>query len=145
MPEFFQQFRSCNVGSKTDTWCGSCPKCLFTFIILSPFLKPDTLVGIFGHNLLDHAALENIFDELTGATEIKPFECIGTIDEVNMALNESVLMYDKERLPFLLKKFQQQSILRHLSPDDNQHRMNVTETDHYVPGRYMNLLVKALR
>jgi UDP-N-acetyl-alpha-D-muramoyl-L-alanyl-L-glutamate epimerase len=145
MPEFFQQFRSCNVGSKTDTWCGLCPKCLFTFIILSPFLKPETLIGIFGHNLLDNPALENIFNELTGETKIKPFECIGTIDEVNTALNESVLMYDKDKLPYLLKKFQQKSILRYHSPDDHQQRMKVMELYHYVPGRYMNLLEKALR
>ncbi|MCD4682010.1 MAG: hypothetical protein K8R86_01895, partial [Bacteroidales bacterium] len=28
--QYFKKFKSCNVGSKTDSWCGHCPKCLFT-------------------------------------------------------------------------------------------------------------------
>ena len=27
-------FRSCNAGSRTDSWCGHCPKCLFVYLIL---------------------------------------------------------------------------------------------------------------
>jgi UDP-N-acetyl-alpha-D-muramoyl-L-alanyl-L-glutamate epimerase len=145
MPEFFQHFKSCNVGSKTDTWCGSCPKCLFTYIILSPFLEPDTLAGIFGHNLLDDPSMESILNELDGTTEIKPFECIGTVDEVNVALNESIKMYRKDELPFLLKKFQQQSNLRYNSPDDIHQRLKRLEPVHFVPDIYLNLLIKALR
>lgn len=144
MPEFFQHFKSCNVGSKTGTWCSSCPKCLFTFIILSPFLKPETLVGIFKQNLLDNPDLEKILDELTGKTDIKPFECIGTVEEVNAALYEAVIMYNKDELPHLLKKFQQRGILKNNSPDDIQQRLKRIEPDHYVPGRYLNLLLKAL-
>jgi UDP-N-acetyl-alpha-D-muramoyl-L-alanyl-L-glutamate epimerase len=145
MPESFQHFKSCNVGSKTGTWCGSCPKCLFSFIILSPFLKPGILTGIFGHNLLADPALENTFDELTGKTDVKPFECIGTVDEVNSALFEAVLMYDKDELPYLLKKFQQTGITKKNAPEGIQQSLNRLEPDHYVPERYLNILIKALR
>ncbi|MCD4697219.1 MAG: hypothetical protein K8S16_13360, partial [Bacteroidales bacterium] len=31
---YFGVFKSCNVGSKSNSWCGNCPKCLFTYIIL---------------------------------------------------------------------------------------------------------------
>lgn len=41
--KYFGAFKSCNVGSKTDIWCGNCPKCLFAYIILSPFIKPEIL------------------------------------------------------------------------------------------------------
>ena len=40
-------------GSKEDKWCGDCSKCLFVYIILSPFLDEESLKNIFGENLLD--------------------------------------------------------------------------------------------
>ena len=75
-------FRSCNVGSKTDSWCGHCPKCLFTWIILSPFLSKEQLVAIFGKDLTADKSLLPIFEELNGTAAVKPFECVGTVEEV---------------------------------------------------------------
>jgi hypothetical protein len=85
-PDYFPVFKSCNAGSKTDIWCCNCPKCLFAYIILSPFIDADTMVEIFGEDLLDKPSLQQYFDELTGVAEEKPFECVGTIDEVNRAM-----------------------------------------------------------
>lgn len=85
-PQHFEGFRSCNVGSKKDVWCGKCPKCLFTYIILSPFIEKDELLKIFGSNLLDDSELENIYKELSGVADVKPFECVGTSAEVISAL-----------------------------------------------------------
>ena len=79
-------FRSCNVGSKTDTWCGHCPKCLFTWIILSPFLSRDRLIAIFGKDLMADASLRPILEELNGTAAVKPFECVGTVEEVRACL-----------------------------------------------------------
>ena len=83
-------FRSCNVGSKTDSWCGKCPKCLFTAIILSPFLKQEEIRAIFRKDIFSDRQLKPVLDELTGTAEIKPFECVGTPDEVNIALNKTL-------------------------------------------------------
>lgn len=85
-PQHFEGFRSCNVGSKKDAWCGKCPKCLFTYIILSPFIDKNELLKIFGNNLLDDSELENIYKELSGVADVKPFECVGTPTEVVSAL-----------------------------------------------------------
>ena len=85
-PQHFFSFRSCNVGSKTDSWCGHCPKCLFTYVILSPFIPSETLKNIFGKNLLEDESLKHIMKELNGDVEVKPFECVGTPEEVNAAL-----------------------------------------------------------
>ena len=75
-------FRSCNAGSKTNSWCGKCPKCLFTWIILSPFLSRAQLTAIFGRDLMTDYDLKPIFEELNGTSAVKPFECVGTVEEV---------------------------------------------------------------
>ena len=86
-PQYFEVFKSCNAGSKSDIWCCNCPKCLFAYIILSPFIDDATMQHIFGEDLLDKPSLQQYFDELCGIAEVKPFECVGTIDEVNRALS----------------------------------------------------------
>ena len=88
--EYHPVFLSCNRGSRKGVWCGNCPKCLFVYIILSPFLSEQELCGIFGGNLLDRASLEKDFRELSGLEENKPFECVGTRGEVAAALKDYV-------------------------------------------------------
>jgi hypothetical protein len=84
--DYYKVFKSCNVGSKTDSWCGRCPKCLFTYIIMSPFIPQDELTDIFGKNLLEDSDLIPILKQLNGEVEVKPFECVGTVEEVNACL-----------------------------------------------------------
>ena len=79
--KYHKIFRSCNVGSKTIPWewCCSCPKCLFVFTILSPFLYKDKLVEIFGEDLFEKEDLLNTFIDLCGYGKTKPFECVRNI------------------------------------------------------------------
>ncbi len=108
MPAYHPVFRSCNAGSKTDSWCGVCPKCLFVYTILSPFLPQDYLAKAFGRAMLEDEELRPIFDQLIGITPEKPFECVGSRDEVNMAAVETVkaLTLDGKPLPKLLQYYQ---------------------------------------
>lgn len=101
-PQYFDVFKSCNAGSKTDIWCCNCPKCLFAYIILSPFIDDATMQHIFGEDLLDKPSLQQYFDELCGIAEVKPFECVGTIDEVNRAM--SMIAPTREN-KFLVKRW----------------------------------------
>lgn len=84
--KYYEIFRSCNVGSKVDLWCGGCPKCLFVYIILSPFIELKRLEEIFGKDLLNDESLLPTFDKLIGIAPEKPFECVGTVDEANTAI-----------------------------------------------------------
>ena len=84
---FHEVFRSCNAGSKTDSWCGRCPKCLFTWLILSPFLSRERLTQIFGKDLLADPTLRPLFEELNGTAPVKPFECVGTVEEVRACVD----------------------------------------------------------
>jgi len=86
-PQYFSYFLSCNRGQKTGKWCGECPKCLFVYIMLSPFLSETQLVNIFGQNLLAKSELKPILAELTGEVECKSLECVGTREETLAALH----------------------------------------------------------
>ena len=87
--DYYMVFKSCNAGSKTDSWCGKCPKCLFTYLIMSPFISQEDLINIFGKDLLNDNDLQPILKQLKGEADVKPFECVGTIEEVNACLNFS--------------------------------------------------------
>ena len=104
--KYHKVFKSCNVGSKGSewNWCLNCPKCLFVYIILSPFLYKDKLINIFGDDLYNNKDLLQTFIDLTGNSDNKPFECVGTYDEVNYALSLTIKNIDGE-LPYLLKYY----------------------------------------
>jgi UDP-N-acetyl-alpha-D-muramoyl-L-alanyl-L-glutamate epimerase len=91
MPRYHQVFSSCNrqfhlEGARSQhRWCGQCPKCLFVYLALAPFMSPKDLHAIFAADLLDDASLVAGFADLCGLGD-KPFECVGTKAEARAAL-----------------------------------------------------------
>lgn len=114
-------FKSCNVGSKGAEWkwCCNCPKCLFVYIILSPFLYKQRLINIFEEDLFKREDLLKTFVELTGNGETKPFECVGTYEEVCFALSKTIADLEKqnEELPYLLKYYKENYKLSNFEND----------------------------
>jgi hypothetical protein len=90
--KYFPVFSSCNVvktrkyKGTNKKWCGSCSKCLFAYLILSPYISKDTMKRIFKKDLLEDAALQEIFRELLGLGKHKPFECVGEYAECRESL-----------------------------------------------------------
>lgn len=105
--QYHDIFRSCNAGSKEDIWCGKCSKCLFVYIILSPFLPSDKLKQIFGSDLLDDKELLSDFRKLIGLEKEKPFECVGSYKEVNAAIQFTIKNQDESKLSYLLKYYKE--------------------------------------
>lgn len=103
-PQYHDIFRSCNVGSKEDIWCGHCSKCLFVYLILSPFLSLERLTEIFGTDMLKDPQMKTYFSQLIGLVKEKPFECVGSRDEINTAICMTIDRLSKEGkpLPYLL-------------------------------------------
>lgn len=99
LKQYHPIFRSCNAGSKTDSWCGHCPKCLFVYLILSPFLSREAVRDIFGRDMLADETLKGTLDQLTGVVEEKPFECVGSRDEVNTAIVLTISRLEQEHRP----------------------------------------------
>ncbi len=91
-PQYFSQATSCNrnwrlnqADSNHGLWCGECPKCAFSFALLAGFLEPETVIKMFGKNLFEDPSLIELYQRLWGSLSFKPFECVGTPEEVQAA------------------------------------------------------------
>lgn len=97
--EYFNLFTSCNKSfsikkeKSENKWCGSCPKCAFVFLILSPFLNKKDLINIFKKNLFNDQNLIPLFKDILGFGKMKPFDCVGTYDESRAAILKSAKKY----------------------------------------------------
>lgn len=100
-------FRSCNVGSKQDIWCCNCPKCLFVYLILCPFVSTEEEIAMFGENLLNKESLIDTMEKLIGYQSEKPFECVGSRAEINTAICTRIAQMEaaKEPLPLLFEHY----------------------------------------
>ncbi|MBI2196765.1 UDP-N-acetylmuramoyl-L-alanine--D-glutamate ligase [Candidatus Daviesbacteria bacterium] len=113
MDKYHKLFRSCNKGFKKGIWCGKCPKCVSTYLLLYPFLGSKT-EKIFGKNLLED---ENLIPVVRGLLrengEVKPFECVATVDEIKTAISLSIkrVKTDGQEIPKLLQSFEDQKTL----------------------------------
>lgn len=134
---YHKAFKSCNVGSKKNIWCANCAKCLFVYIILSPFLSTNELVEIFGENLLDKGSLQEIFDGLVGFSDVKPFECIGTKEEINTALLKTYdnMKNTQEQLPFLLKYYAEKT--QEIQKDNFDVLIKEFNSKNNIPQKFM--------
>ena len=105
--KYHKSFKSCNIGSKGETWewCNHCPKCLFVYTILSPFLYKEDLINIFGKDLFEDESLLETFQELLGYKETKPWECVGTYEEVRYAVSKLIKKLENQKLPYLLEYY----------------------------------------
>ena len=126
--QYHHTFKSCNVGSKGKEWiwCCNCAKCLFAYIILSPYLYKEKLVSIFGIDMFENKELLTTFLELTGNRETKPFDCVGTFEEVNFAISKTIqnLKTENKPLPYLLQYYKENYELVETENNDITKRYN---------------------
>jgi hypothetical protein len=105
LPQYFSIFKSCNRQQQQNQWCQHCPKCLFVFLILYPFIETQVLTTkIFTHDLFTDETLLPVLQKLLGLTPAKPLECVGTRDEAQAAFYLCVtkLQQANQPLPPLL-------------------------------------------
>ncbi|MBP3254033.1 MAG: UDP-N-acetylmuramoyl-L-alanine--D-glutamate ligase [Bacteroidales bacterium] len=137
----FEVFRSCNVGSKQDIWCGNCPKCLFAFIILSPFAPQDKLLNVFsGKNLYSDPNLMTYFKQLTGLEKVKPFECVGTVEEVNAAIALRIKNFGVKDDEILLKYWLSTDLSRKYSDTNSQKLLGSSKHPYNIPEDLQHVL-----
>lgn len=121
-------FLSCNKNfthndkdQNHQPWCGSCPKCAFTALILSPYLNTPKTIKIFGDDFINRPSLHAFYTDILGLSDQKPWECVGTIAESRASL---LALNDQKRLDktiwseALIKQIKEKSIaLEHKKND----------------------------
>ena len=119
-------------------WCSNCPKCLFVYIILSPFIKKEELINIFGVDMFENKELLEIFKELLGVSETKPFECIGTYEEVKLAISLTIKKHEGE-LPYLLNWYQ-----NNMSIYDDEKLLTYYNEENNLDDEFIKIIKEAL-
>lgn len=133
-PKYFPVFQSCNIGSKTDSWCSDCAKCLYVYIMLAAFLPDEELIKIFGKNMLQNAEYRELFKGLVYQDYDKPFECVGTKTEINLALYTAAEKRKNSEMPLLLKEYSEEN---HEVPEFLD---NFFDENNFVPKELIGLL-----
>ncbi len=152
LKEFHGVFRSCNrafyqnPAERLGQWCGTCDKCCFIDLILSPFMDAAALREIFGdREPLDNAELEGRFETLLGlAPDGRPFECVGDVGECRAAVRLAAARSDRQASALL------QSLRAAVDAAPSPGSLEATELlspvgSHRIPDRYApaDLLVRA--
>lgn len=149
-PEFLAQTTSCNRNftiqkeQRETLWCCECPKCAFTFLMFAPFIEKQYLIRAFGKNLLADSSLLDLYLELLGVKGIKPFDCVGTPEEVAVAFNlvdeqydygyDAIMVYVTEQVLPTMKEQLPQWEEEVFSPS----------ADHLLPGPFVTTLESLL-
>jgi UDP-N-acetyl-alpha-D-muramoyl-L-alanyl-L-glutamate epimerase len=112
--KYFTTFSSCNANFKINwkpqntRWCNHCPKCLFVYTIMRPFITNEEVKNIWWEELFEKKELETLFKEIIGVSGFKPFECVGEIEEAILASQISQEKFKK--IPYLLQILENESI-----------------------------------
>lgn len=103
----FYDMTSCNHCTNEMNWCHKCPKCAWTFAILSYAFGQKEAVKIVGKNLFNNVG---IYLDILNPNIRKPFDCIGERPEIWLVLyhclqqgqqGEVLQYFQKEYLPHM--------------------------------------------
>jgi len=67
-------------------WCGQCPKCVYTAVLLAPFVSVARHAELFQSQPLHAPENMDYLREIAGLTDAKPWECVGERREVAAAI-----------------------------------------------------------
>jgi hypothetical protein len=149
LTSYHRAFRSCNrafhqdPAQRLDHWCGRCDKCCFIDLVLAPFLDRTELDAVFaGNEPLQQPGNEERFRALLALGDgVKPFECVGDVDECRAATVLATLRPDRAgtELPARLR-----AELAEAAPADPASLLE-PRGPHHIPDRYApaDLLVRA--
>jgi hypothetical protein len=138
LTQFHHVFRSCNrafaqlSGARATNWCGECDKCLFTNLILAPFLSRADLRKIFDAEPLSDVERTEQLRTLVGlGVTHKPFECVGDPDESAVALTKVSTIREWSDVEYLAE------IAQLVSPDRDFDELLSSQGDSRVPARWL--------
>ena len=104
--------------------------------MLSAHLNDKELDDIFHEDLLQKESLLKIFDELCGIDENKPFECVGTRDEVNTAI--CLAIKKRQDIPLLYRHYMESP--NYVIYKDKDDYANFYNPQHMIPDHFLQIL-----
>jgi len=138
LTQYHTDFRSCNRGQRTNSWCGECSKCLFAYLMLFPFLPWGEATRVFGQELFAKLDLLAEARELLGKGEKKPLECVGTPEECIVAAYLSKKRFEEqgEALPVLLEWISEEVLGKEVELEERANLlMHSWNQEHRVPWK----------
>jgi len=144
-PQYFPYFSSCNTNYKVEyithsrIWCNRCPKCAFIFGMLAAFLPKKTVLTIFNSNLFQDATLSTLYRQLWGIQDIKPFECVGIPEEINMAFYLSYKNGDYKN-DVIMKLFEKEVLSKISKPDQLISNLFIKEDTNTIPKEFRSIV-----
>jgi UDP-N-acetyl-alpha-D-muramoyl-L-alanyl-L-glutamate epimerase len=159
-PHYFDRFTSCNknwklakvanepdptqnskfkIQNSSKLWCGHCPKCAFSFALLSAFLPRAHVIRIFGKDLFADEDLLPLYRELLGLEGIKPFECVGTPEETAAAMLLADERGEWDASP-VMAMFRAEASEKFSSADSIVNDLLMPSGDHAIPEPFRSVL-----
>jgi hypothetical protein len=140
--DYHLTFQSCNRGfhidpaRRLDHWCGRCDKCAFIDLILAPFLPADRLADVFsGHEPLADLDLLPRFEALVDTSgALKPWECVGEVNECRAAVSLAAARPDRGTTPVLRALVDQ--LGDRIPTPDAVEAMRHPLGEHHIPDAY---------
>lgn len=141
---YFTSFVSCNVLIRRNEWCMKCSKCAFMVLALYPFIGKEGVTRIFGEDALERPEIRKHIYDLV-ADGIKPWECVGTVEENRLALR---MLLDANPGREFSGEPSRHSLESQVSNVDvaglSQRILESTESGHCLPPKLMRRLNGAL-
>ena len=125
-----------------QNWCNHCSKCVYTAILLATVCSIDRLERIMDGNPFREMENAHHVRELTGILDVKPWECVGDVDEIVTALS---FIYSRPRwadLP-LLQAMKPELVARWPDFATMRHQMPgyfSLDHEHFIPADVMQTM-----
>jgi hypothetical protein len=84
LPDQLAAITSCNNGTADATWCMACAKCAFVVLVMTAS-SPEAATHIWHTQAINTPSLVPYLTELLDPNQQKPFECVGTLEECQLA------------------------------------------------------------
>lgn len=146
-PLYFKVFSGSNhnfkieKNSQAPLWDLKSIKTFFIFILLSAFLEKSLLVEIFGADMFNDIANRDGLLELAGTKNIKPLDCVGTPQEVLVALSRARDRGNTEGTalsPYI------NEVLKDVDIVNLEKDVFSYHADDNIPSKYSELLIQSL-
>lgn len=129
---------SCNQGTREGYWCLKCAKCAFVILILTA-ASPITAKRVWGRkDIINTPSLYPYIAELISPDVDKPLECVGTLEECQLAAG---MVINQKETNELLSKEVRELLNRYAASDrrDVVHFLNKLSQS-AVPDEYRHVL-----